>query len=97
MKDSEVLRQASIKLSQRGWCQNLLQDYKTGSVCLVGALSIANNRGSDIPYTDVQARYLEKAIGTIHFSIWNDTPGRTQKEVQEALLKAADLAQADGF
>lgn len=55
--------------------------------CLLGGIQKVN--GGDNYATE---QVLERAIGRVSVADWNDTPGRTVKEVRAALKKAITLA-----
>ena len=64
------------------------------SYCLVGALQY------DFTSREIYRRaelYLSQAIGTKNIMNWNDTPGRTKKQVLDALYVAIELARTKPF
>jgi hypothetical protein len=83
-----LLKAAAIV--ERGWCQGAAVDID-GSRCLVGAFCLASD-GAALDVSCAASRALERVIGTVYCSQWNDAPERTQAEVVAALRHAADLA-----
>ncbi len=87
-------------LRHYGWCQGCSQN--NGAVCLVEAIGRAvdytqlfdlktfdgsvKRTKSSKPARDL----LLKTIGCDSLVKWNDSPGRTRKEVMEALYKAIE-------
>lgn len=81
------LRDAADYIEKHGWCQE--HYFHDGQVCAWGAVL-------KIEWDDPFARRamcerIEQAIDAPDIEEWNDTPGRTQAEVVQALRDAAKL------
>lgn len=96
MKPSEVLQKAHERLSVPG-------AWGKGPVLAEGCTCIAlvTTQVSEEDACDLQADwYVCKVIGVgfnqVEEFAWNDAPERTLQEILATLLKARDLALADG-
>lgn len=102
---AQVLERAA-ELCERGWCQ-IVYARKAGgegvsavsrdavSWCPVGAIAAvvtAARHSHEVRFAAIER--LSDAIGSWHIPYWNDTPGRTQAEVVDALRRAAELARS---
>lgn len=83
---NEVLGQAAELIRRHGWVQRKFGSEGEG-FCLVGALIHVGNPSSQ-GYADAYARVSEELEERTPLA-WNDTEGRTQKEVLELLERAA--------
>ncbi len=84
-----VRRDAVDVLRARGWTQGWFVDDED-RCCMAEAIYRANHDGHRI--TEQVALRTVKAVvgaGDRGVSVWNDEPGRTQAEVEAALLAAA--------
>lgn len=108
MKPSEVLRKAAARLSKPGaWTQGTCARDSEGTAvsessvsavcwCLAGALIVEHGLG-----VKGEDDYLDRAIfgkteGEADYVKWNDADERSQSDVVEALLSAAQLAESEG-
>lgn len=64
------------------WGQRAPERY--GCICLEEALRRAGSGEA--------VWLIQKVIGTEHIWIWNDTPGRTLKDVEDVISAAVELA-----
>lgn len=88
---TQQLDHAITTLDRRGWTQGkLAEEGPDGAVCLMGA--IMDHQRAWVKTLD----YVAGAAGVKVEEIddWNDTPGRTQDEVREVLVKERALAAA---
>lgn len=87
----KILQKGKERL-EKGWCQGRV---KIGnSYCLMGATWEGVDIGMGYWKIDT---YLSQATGSAGVTMWNDTKGRTQKEVVAAMDKAIELAIADAY
>jgi hypothetical protein len=87
-------KRAADYLHVRGWCRRVMQE-RTGAVCQIGALRAAEQE----PGEWVIARAVVRRRG--QGEEWNDAPGRTRGEVEDALggggpITAPELADTFG-
>jgi hypothetical protein len=102
-----LLLDARDVLRDRGWCQFQLEDAN-GRVCVNGAIAVAMDGDAmgkriqygsrfEKPWLEAQAS-LQQATGVSNawnVPTWNNTPGRTQADVEEALEIAASLSASE--
>lgn len=89
-----VLHRAADLLEERGWCQHTTRDDTDGRICAVTAVSDAALEFSADPREAVAAvvRHVcapgdSRVRGAL--ARWNDAPGRSRREVTDALRGAA--------
>ena len=99
---TKLLRHAAETISTHGWIQ---EDFEhDGAVCLLGSLGERSEMDAirDIPHYGEAVDLLIRAIfptegadycGSCELAEWNDKPGRTEKEVLEAIHKAIDISR----
>lgn len=85
---AEVIDKSIDYLREHGWTQNTVQDL-AGRVCMMSAV-YAVFEHNDLPHSGYQAvsNELRKYIGGSPIG-YNDTPGRTKKEVIETMKATA--------
>jgi len=97
-----VLYRAADLLEEYGWCQHTARDVLDGRICAVTAVLVAANERGTSPKDAVVAvlhhlsvprlpgRYrLHGAREAGALTVWNDAPGRSRREVTDALRGAA--------
>lgn len=89
MKTSDHILDAIQNLDRFGWIQGEYGSEKKG-FCLLGAL---DHRAITIYDSTLDA--VKQILGTPCTVKWNDTPGRTEQEVLEALEAAYVVALQD--
>jgi len=107
MKPSVLLAKAKKVIETKGWCQG--EYHKEGDgYCLYGALFKAGKVEPDSEYGEKLAEsvvpFLEHAVPEARSDVlykakmvsWNDTEGRTKKQVLAAFDKAIVLAKEAG-
>lgn len=88
-----LAEKAIEEIERRGWHQGAYEGGD-GSLCLLGALRVAAGRDSDHVLEEgdddiFAAQHAVRVVtGHRHPHFWNDTPGRTEAEVLEALRLA---------
>lgn len=97
IKTATTVLARAYELLEQGWCQHryrvILEGYT--SYCLSGAIYAAGNSDSEecITVTDeirTAVDQIVRTLGTSFIATWNDTPGRTQKEVLALVKDAID-------
>lgn len=94
---AQILRGAADYIRAHGWCASAAFD-REGRACLIGAIRAA--RTPEPPHAgwddtcDVAFEALQQHLGGEYPHIWNSAPGRTQAEVENALLSAAASLEA---
>jgi hypothetical protein len=100
----EVLRRAEQVIAERGWCQEDFTD-DTGAVCARGAINLvvagdpeegARHEAYNplaVAAAEAVAAYLNRRWPS-DVSDWNDEEDRTESEVRDVLLAAAQRAEA---
>lgn len=106
MTVSECLERAAELIEPEGkWCQGELAKDEYGDVirphlgaacswCMEGAIvAVLDGKNSD---ADVVYDFVRDKLKLGSLFEWNDDAFRTQRQVVEALRKAADLAKQEG-
>lgn len=84
---TQVIIDAMEYLNKYGWCQDMAQ--LGGQMCLWGALrDAAGVRRPDLLNAACRRVALANDILDDNLPAWNDVPGRTKRQVIEALEKA---------
>lgn len=68
------------------------QDPAACKFCGLGAIWAVADYNS--PAAERAMEFLERAIGSQSFSVWQDAPNRTHAEVMAAFTRAIELARA---
>ena len=91
---AKVLRHAVKLLREHGWGQKWAV-APDGRMCAGYAiLTAAEEYADDLWDWDTHPlTYFDRYLTERDTIVWNDTPGRTQQEVEHALLTAADHAE----
>ena len=96
MTTKQTLQKTLALLKKRGWCQHVSNDTRTGSYCVIGALSEVSMQNDGALYThpkDVIMRAMRiHTYKQDHIIAWNDTRGRTKAQVYKVLRTAIKLA-----
>lgn len=88
---SNHYEEAAELIRDKGWIQGKFGNDDTG-YCLVGALS-------QVTALPVQTVLCHTDVFTLFDGLpmsWNDTPGRTQEQVEDALMSAAKKLRNEG-
>jgi hypothetical protein len=91
MTKRELARAAIRTIKKYGWIQRAYGN-KSGGFCALGAILECSSSKRDNPSCKVQDALFEtlnRLSGVDSFVIYNDTEGRTQKEVLALFRKAA--------
>lgn len=92
-KPSELIREARLKLFEKGWTQHTNRDRATGAICALQAVDDAVGGRWDATAHAVEA-HLRDAVGGDVMS-WNDRTGRAFDEVVDAFDRAEKFAEIE--
>lgn len=95
---ADKLLEAADYIHAHGWTQGTYADKQTGAVCALGAIGKVADRTSfganPATYGAVLYALRQQLLDAgpdyrIDIAYWNDTPGRTQEQVEQAFRDAA--------
>jgi len=87
--DAQICRLAKAEIQRRGWCQRQFRDLD-GKQCMYAAIdSVSEGRRA----TPKMYEALSAVSEYVSILGYNDTPGRTQAEVEEMLERMAELLE----
>ncbi|EPH46879.1 hypothetical protein ABT390_33945 [Streptomyces aurantiacus] len=93
LKAAEFLELTSQYIHERGWTQHTLSSHR--GVCVIGAeRDLIRARAASRTTARDANTHLQAVIGTAYIPWWNDRFRRTEAQVHQALLTAAERARA---